>query len=268
MSLPTSHSLDVPGARLYYEVQGSGPALILIGHPMGVSGFAAIAQPLAEDYTVVTYDPRGFARSTIEDRNQDAEPDLLADDVRRVLEAVGDGPAHVFGSSGGAITGLALVARYPGRVHTLVAHEPPLALLLPEADDAPSRMHNIYDTYRDSGTGAAWARFFTFTGMSPPPQGDDAVPEPSAEMVATSERFFGHGLLPIALYQPDFSALQGGPARVVVAGGTTSKGEFPQRTAAALAERLGTPLIDFPGGHGGFASDAREFAALLRLTLA
>src|SRR3984957_11405857 len=121
MSLPTSHSLDVPGARLYYEVQGSGPILMLIGHPMGVSGFAAIAPLLAEDYTVVTYDPRGFARSTIEDSDQDGEPDLLADDVRRVLEAVGERPAHVFGSSGGAVSGLALTARYPARVHTLFA---------------------------------------------------------------------------------------------------------------------------------------------------
>src|ERR1700675_2408244 len=101
MSSRTSHSLDVPGAHLYYEIQGSGPALMLIGHPMGASGFAAVGQLLAEDYTVVTYDPRGFARSTIDDRDQDAEPDLLADDVHRVLEVVGDGPAHVFGSSGG-----------------------------------------------------------------------------------------------------------------------------------------------------------------------
>jgi pimeloyl-ACP methyl ester carboxylesterase len=113
MSLPTSHLLEVPGARLYYEVQGSGPALMLIGHPMGVSGFAAIARLLAEDHTVVTYDPRGFARSTIDDSDQDAEPNLQADDVRRVLEAVGDGPAHVFGSSGGAITAARLGRALP-----------------------------------------------------------------------------------------------------------------------------------------------------------
>jgi pimeloyl-ACP methyl ester carboxylesterase len=267
MSLPTSHSLDVPGARLYYEVQGSGPALMLIGHPMGVAGFAAIAPLLAEHYTVVTYDPRGFARSTIDDPDQDAEPDLVADDVRRVLEVAVDGPAHVFGSSGGAVTGLALVARYPGQVRTLVAHEPPLALLLPEADEARAGMQDIYDISRSSGTGAAWEKFFTFTGMSPPPRRDEPA-APSAEVVATSERFFGHGLLPIALYQPELAALRGGPARVVVAGGTTSKGEFPQRTAAALAERLGTSLIDFPGGHAGFASDAGDFAAVLRRTLA
>jgi pimeloyl-ACP methyl ester carboxylesterase len=241
---------------------------MLVGHPMGALGFAAIAPLLSEDYTVVTYDPRGFARSTIDDPDQDAEPDLLADDVRRVLEAVGDGPAHVFGSSGGAVTALALVARYPGHVKTLVAHEPPLALLLPDAEEARAGIEDVYDTYRDAGIGAAWRRFSTFSGIEMRPQGEDGTPQsPSAEAVATSERFFRHGLLSIALYQPDFSALQGMPVRVVIAGGTTSKGEFAQRTAVALAERLGTPLIDFPGGHAGFASDSEDFAAVLHRAL-
>ena len=202
---------------------------------MGASGFAAIGRLLAEEYTVVTYDPRGFARSTIDDPDQDAEPDLLADDARRVLEAVGGEPAHVFGSSGGAVTGLALVAHYPGHVQTLVAHEPPLALLLAEAEEARAGMDDIYDTYRGSGSRAAWQKFSAFSGIDMCPQGEDAAPQPpSPEAMATSERFFRHGLLPIALFQPEFSALQDAPTRVVVAGGTTSKGQFAQRTAVAL----------------------------------
>ena len=163
MSLPTSHMLDVPGARLYYEVRGSGPTLLLVGHPMGAAGFAPIAPLLAGTHTVVTYDPRGFARSTIDDPAQDAEPDLLADDARRVLAAVGTAPAQVFGSSGGAVTGLALVARHPGRVGTLVAHEPPLALFLPEAEEARAGMHGVYDTYRT-------------TASAPPGSGSDPSP--------------------------------------------------------------------------------------------
>jgi clorobiocin biosynthesis protein CloN7 len=243
---------------------------MLIGHPMGSSGFAPIAPLLADDHTVVTYDPRGFGRSTIDDRDQDAEPELLADDVRRVLEAVGGGLAGVFGSSGGAVTGLALVALHASHVQTLVAHEPPVALLLPEAEEARAGIHDIYDTFRNSGIGAAWQKFFAFAGLEMPPQGEnDVAPSPpEAEMVATSERFFGHSLLPIALYAPDFAALEIAPTRIVVAGGTTSKGEFAQRSAAALAERLGSPLVDFPGGHGGFASDAEDFISVLRHTLA
>jgi clorobiocin biosynthesis protein CloN7 len=259
--------MDVPGARLHYEVHGGGPVLMLVGHPMGVSGFAAIAPLLAEDYTVVTYDPRGFGRSTIDDPDQDAEPDLLADDVRRVLEAVGDGPAHVFGSSGGAVTGLALAARFPGHVRTLVAHEAPLALLLPDAEQARAGIHDVYDTYRNSGIGAGWQRFAAFTGMNMIPQPNAAPEPPSPGAVAMSERFFRHGLLPIALYRLDFAALEAAPTRVVAAGGTASKGEFPERTAAALADRLGSPLVEFPGGHTGFVSDPEDFAAVLRRAL-
>jgi pimeloyl-ACP methyl ester carboxylesterase len=268
MSLATNHRLDVPGATLYYEVQGSGPLLMLAGHPMGASGFASIAPLLAPFRTVVTYDPRGFGRSTIDDPDQDGEPDLVADDMRRILEAVGMVPAQVFGSSGGAVTGLALVARYPDLVGTLVAHEAPLALLLPDAEEASAAMHEIYDTYRNTGIGPAWEKFSSFTGMDTGPQDDHVDPgPPSAEEVATSERFFGHGLLPIALYQPDFSALHTAPSRIVVAGGSASKGQFPQRTAVALAKRLGTSLIDFPGGHVGFISDPKEFAGVLQRAL-
>jgi clorobiocin biosynthesis protein CloN7 len=237
---------------------------MLVGHPMGCAGFAFVAPLLASDYTVVTYDPRGFARSTIDDRDQDADPALLADDVRRVLEAVGSGPAHVFGSSGGAVTGLALVARHPSHVRTLVAHEPPLARLLPEAEQLSAGFKEVYDTYRSSGAGAAWQRFAILTGVLIQ-QRDDAPPPLSPDTVAMSERFFRRGLLPIALYEADLAAVR--EARVIVAAGKSSERQFPRRAAAALAERLGQPLIEFPGAHAGFATEPKEFAALLRQTL-
>jgi hypothetical protein len=138
----------------------------------------------------------------------------------------------------------------------------------PCAEKARAEIDDVYDTYCNKGIGAAWQRFSTFSGIEMRTQGEGATPQaPSAEAVATSERFFRHGLLPIALYQPDCSALQSTPVRVVVAGGTTSKDQFAQRTAVALAERLGTRLIDFPGGHAGFASDPEDFAAVLRRSL-
>jgi hypothetical protein len=65
MSPPTNNSLEVPCARLHCEVQGSGPGRMLVGHPIGCSGFVAIAPLLAEGYTVATYDPRCVAQPAI-----------------------------------------------------------------------------------------------------------------------------------------------------------------------------------------------------------
>ncbi|HTR79557.1 MAG TPA: alpha/beta hydrolase [Gemmatimonadaceae bacterium] len=272
--MSTNHWLDVPGARLYYEVQGSGPVVMLVGHPMDSAGFAAIASVLASDHTVVTYDPRGFGKSTIEDRDQDAEPDLIADDVFLVLDVVGHGPAHVFGSSGGAVTALALAVRHPSSVRTIVAHEPPLAAFLPEAEEAERGSREVYDAYRTGGAMVAWQRFMAFTGIqmrppaNAPPMDSAAAARAAARAAATSDRFFGHSLLPVTLYRPDLAALQRPSPRVVIAAGAASKGQYPQRAAVALAERLGTSVIEFPGGHAGFTTDPQAFASVLRRTLA
>ena len=267
--MTTSNWLHVTGAHLYYEVRGSGPVLMLIGHPMDSAPFAAVASLLATDHTVVTYDPRGFGRSAIDDLHQDADPDLIAGDVHRVLSAVGNGPAQVFGSSGGAVTALALASRHPGSVRTIVAHEPPTAVFLPDAEEAEKGMRDIYEAYRRNGIRTAWEQFAAFTGIAMHPQGGGEPSDDAARTgaVATSERFFGHGLLPVVLYRPEVEALRNSSSRVVIAAGATSKGEFPHRTAAALSERLGTPLIEFPGGHGGFLSHPQEFASVLRRTL-
>src|SRR5215467_3873306 len=96
-------TLDVPGARLYYERRGSGPPLLMIGSPMDSTGFAGLADTLVGSYTVVTYDPRGIGNSSREDSDQDVTPEQQADDVHRLLTALGSGPADVFGSSGGAV---------------------------------------------------------------------------------------------------------------------------------------------------------------------
>jgi pimeloyl-ACP methyl ester carboxylesterase len=128
-------TLKVPGATLYYEIRGSGPVLLMIpGGPMDAGGFARLAERLADRYTVVTYDCRGNSRSPHDGSPDDLTVEVLADDAHRLLEVVGSEPAYVLGSSGGATYGLDLVARYPGRVHSLVAHEPPVSALLPDAD--------------------------------------------------------------------------------------------------------------------------------------
>jgi clorobiocin/coumermycin A biosynthesis protein CloN7/CouN7 len=266
---PTTHILDVPGARLYYQRRGSGPLLLLIGSPMDNTGFAPLATALADDYTVVTYDPRGIGDSSRQDTTQDVTPEQQADDVHRLLSALGGQPADVFGSSGGATVGLALVTAHPDQVRTLVAHEPPVVELLADSAQVRAQIQDIYDTYRAEGADKAMQKFMAHAGLGEGigQQGDaphwEPPPEQLAQMRTTTEQFLAHLLRPTTRYRPDIQALRAASTRIVVAGGTTSKGQLANRTAAALADQLGTSVVDFPGDHGGFVFLPEPFGRLL-----
>ncbi|MFF6775784.1 alpha/beta fold hydrolase [Streptomyces sp. NPDC012637] len=154
----------VPGATLRYETRGSGPVLLLVPGGAGDAGmYDGMADRLAAaGYTVVSYDQRGLSRSPLDGPLADQSVAEWADDALAVLDAVspdGAGPAYVFGGSSGGIVALALLARHPGRVRRVVAHEPPLVELL--ADPAPYRDHfaEVRELQRTQGLGAAMARF-------------------------------------------------------------------------------------------------------------
>jgi pimeloyl-ACP methyl ester carboxylesterase len=287
--------LDVPGGRLYYEVRGSGLALLVIGQPMTADPFGPLADLLAEDHTVITYDPHGLGRSTIDDPSVAVTPEMEADDLAAIVEALGSGRVDVFGSSGGAVAGLAFAARHPDRLGTLIAHEPPVTELLPDAAQVRAAVDEIEDAYRGSGTSAAWGKFVslvmhrgavTDAGIptadwppaearsdAAPTKGEDttqqaASPEPSAKQAADDELFFLRMLEPFTRYEPPIAALRSGASRIVVAVGATSSGEIAVRSAEALAELLGTPPAVFPGDHGGFMADPAGFATKVREVLA
>lgn len=267
-----SRTIDVPGARLHYEVRGKGPLLLVIGSPMAAAEFAPLAHALATDHTVVTYDPRGFADSPVDDPDGPSNPDLRADDVAAILDALGAPSADVFGSSGGAVTGLALVARHPGRVGTLIAHEPPLLDLLPDADAQRAATADIVETFRSDGLQAAWMKFMVNAGFDVAAFGSDAdgPPEPANpdQALAEGARFFLHDLEPTTQYLPDFEALRASGSRIVVGLGAESGHLLTQRTSVAVAERLGVGTTEFPGDHGGFMGAPAEFAARIREVLA
>jgi pimeloyl-ACP methyl ester carboxylesterase len=292
----TTHRLDVPGGRLYYEVRGSGPLLLVIGQPMTSGPFGPLADLLADDHTVVTYDPHGLGQSTADDPSLDVTPEVQADDLAQLVDAVGGGPADLFASSGGAVAALALAARHPRQVRTLVAHEPPVTELLPDAPYVRAVVDDIVDTYRASGSGAAWGKFVSlviYDGLVTdagvpaatwPPPGQDsgqgqgetgadpsdvqqAAPPPTAKQRADDELFFLRMLKPFTRYAPAVEALRGPGPRVVIGLGDASRGEVAPRSAIALAERLGSEPVLFPGDHGGFMADPVAFADTLRKVL-
>ena len=147
-----TRTIAAPGCTVTYDVrrnEDSGePPLMLIGSPMGASGFRALADDFPER-TVITYDPRGDERSIKDDPSSLSNPNQHADDLHRIIQEVG-GPVDMFASSGGAVNALALVATHPDDVRILVAHEPPLAALLPDVLQVRAELADMNDRYQQA----------------------------------------------------------------------------------------------------------------------
>jgi pimeloyl-ACP methyl ester carboxylesterase len=274
----TSSTLKAPGATIYCERQGSGPVLLIIpGGPQDAGVFADLSRRLADRYTVVRYDPRGNSRSAFDGEPEELNLDVQGDDAAALIEAAGGGPAYVFGTSGGAQIGLNLAAHYPERVRALVAHEPPAIMMLDDPSEALAADRSLYDTYRREGVDAAMRKFFADNGLAGGAEQKGAPPQcaPTPEAAETFARVSGnfeywlaHGLRPLSLYRPDIDALRKGQPHVVVGIGEESAGQPIQGMGTALADKLGTEPVAFPGDHMGFVLHAAAFAETLHLTFA
>ena len=266
-------TLKVPGASIYYELCGSGPVLLMMpGGPADASAFRSIAGQLAQHYTVVTYDPRGLSRSKLDSPlDEERIVEVFADDVHRLLAAVTNEKADVFASSGGAVIALELAARDPEQLNTVVSHEPPSPTLQPDPAGVRGVMEKITATYRTAGIGPAVQIFSDLTRSGPPPapesQPTPEMLEDGARMMGNMDLFFGPYVLAIARYEPDFGAVNAASCRIVAAVGEDSRGELAHDGGLALAERLGTEAVVFPGDHAGFGGRAAEFAIKLREVL-
>lgn len=264
MTEPKTHTLDVPGAVLTYDVRANDastqPVLLIIGSPMAASGFGTLAGHFA-DRTVVTYDPRGSERSRRTDGASETTPDEHADDLHRLIAALDAGPVDLFATSGGAVNALALVARHPEQVRTLVAHEPPAAQELPDREAVLAACVDIHETYLRSGVGPAMAKFIALVSYEGPlPDGFANQPGPDPAMFglpttddgSRDDPLVGQNIVSCNSYRHDFDALRRASTRIVLAVGAESGRVMAGRAAVAVAERLGTAPVTFPGGHAAF----------------
>jgi pimeloyl-ACP methyl ester carboxylesterase len=267
-----TNTLKVPGATLYYESRGSGPVLLMIpGGPADAGVFASIVPALADRYRVVTCDPRGNSRSSLDGSPEDWSADIQADDAHRLLAAVGNEPAYVFGNSSGAFVALALAARHPEQVRVVVAHEAPAMELLPDRERHRDENREIYELYKREGVGAAMARFLSAAGLArdaqaasaPQNPADPATQQMMARVGKNFELFIARTLRQAGAHVPDFDALRSTSVRVIVAAGEGSRGRPIFEASEALTRRLGATVVHFPGDHGGFTSHPGAFAKTL-----
>jgi len=280
-----THTLETTEVDIVYDVQGplptadGRPPLFMIGQPMDASGFRALASYFP-DRTVVTYDPRGLGRSVRKDGRVDHLPSIQADDVHAVIRALSVGPVTMFASSGGAVTALALVAAYPNDVTVLVAHEPPLLPVLPDAEAAARARANFRDAYVAKGRGAGMAAFIAMTSwqgeftddyFAQPTPDPAQFGMPSEDDGSRDDPLLSDRSWAVSGYRPDFDALAAAPTRIVIAVGEESAGTFTGRTSVATADLLGQQATVFPshhagflGGDSGYAGQPEPFARRLR----
>jgi pimeloyl-ACP methyl ester carboxylesterase len=265
----TASSLEVPGAHLYYEVRGEGPLLVLVGAPMDAASFAPLADLLASDHTVLTTDPRGINRSRVNDPGQDSTPQMRADDLSRLVTHLEAGPAAVLGSSGGAVSALALIQVHPEQVSTVIAHEPPLIELLPDRAELHAGNEDVIARWIAGDHIGSWKAFLDNANIRMPPGAFEAMfaAQPDPQAVADTNFQNRHMLRGTTHWQPDITALRSAATRIVVGIGENSAGQVCDRTSRALAMALDSEPAMFPGGHAGFAQDPGGFATRLRSVL-
>ncbi|MGW6575970.1 alpha/beta fold hydrolase [Streptomyces sp. NPDC054945] len=273
-----THVLAVPGATLHFQVVGRGPVLLLSQSGEGDADRTVDLVPhLTDTFTVVTYDRRGLSRSTLHDPARPVTMAEHADDVARLLAEVTDRPASMAGFSMGAAIGLQAVARHPGLLSTLIAHEPVMPNLLAEADRAEhlAELSAIQNAHSTGGLTAAFPVIARHLGIDPAHDAteDDLTPQPLTPRRQANFGFF-IGTEFTAVTTDDLdpaeavrAAARAGTRIIAATGRTTRPTVHTYRCALALAARLDTEPVEFPGGHNGNTAFPRATARTLKTLL-
>jgi pimeloyl-ACP methyl ester carboxylesterase len=264
----TSGLIQAGTTKLYHEVRGSGPALLITGGTGDAGEWTHLAPTLAEECTVVTYDRRGMSRSPRPDGWTATSMAEAADDAAALLRALDLTPAVVVGHSGGASAACSLVVRHPQVVRHAVLYEPPLLAMAPEALVAGLRAV-IEQAMAEGGPRHAMEAFIRGNAgdevadqwfESLDPSGRDRILDNGAV-------FFPIELPAFAAFIPNRNRMQASGVPLSVVAGAENRDTWIGAAAAWLAEGTGADLLELPGGHGGFVSHPQEFIELVRRIL-
>jgi pimeloyl-ACP methyl ester carboxylesterase len=256
--------LTVNGTELYHEIRGSGPPVLLIMGATGDGGhFDTLADLLADEFTVISYDRRGNGRSPVPSGWQTTSPEEQADDAAALLDALGVGPAAIFGTSSGGTFALCLLVRHPEAVCGAILHEPGLYALVDDFDAVRAPVRALVEGAREvGGPSAAVERFWCYV-VGDPDGWKRLTPALRERLRATASTFFDIEVGTYELYLPDQETLASlaAPVRILV-----SEGGLPffAEITGRLSERLGVDVGTTPGRHDVYHQYPSEFAEALR----
>ena len=249
--------------ELYYEVRGDGPPLLLIMGASGCGGvFGRFAELLADEFTVVSYDRRGNARSPRPGYWNSTSPEEQADDAAAQLAGLGLAPAAIFGTSSAGIFALAAVIRRPESIRGAVLHEPALFRLFDHPTDVRATLTQLIKQAMEAGGPAtALERFIRFAAGDA--NWEHLEPGIQQAMLASANTYFGVESGAFDSYLPSEETLASitMPIKLLV---STQSHSFFSEAAARLAEVLRVEVTRTPGTHFPYLDHPRELAQTIR----
>ena len=252
------------GVELFCRIEGRGdPVLLIHGAMVDADFFREVQEFLSRRYRVITYDRRGYSRSS---QGEDYSLRRQAEDAACVLRALTKKKAVVIGCSAGAIIALKLKEICPDSVSWVYVHEPPIVtldgVLNPEIE---KWLAGIYEKIGRGKIRSAVADFVVIASANMDPRAKPLQPEAMQQQLDNGKIFIAKEFPEIfdRSFKPvDYAALKE-KDKITVLAGDSSGETYATRATRALAEQLGTEICYVAGGHNGARDLPLEFASVI-----
>lgn len=272
-------TLQLTGADVRYHKVGKGPVLILIPGANGTGDiYMPLAKQLADHFTVIAVDRRGFGKSTLtaplpaEVSSPDSQYRVKRDaqDIAEIAKhESGDTPVYVLGSSSGSIVAMHVLKEHTEVVKKIAFHEPPINTFLPDAKFWQDKNAEIVDIEEEDGMPAAMKVFFDALNVAPidremmSSSSNNDNEEISAQRVKEMQNWFMYEIRQYTSSDIAIKDLKPYADCITLLNGTDSHNSFPQEVNDYLASELGINIIEIPGGHLGYVQKPEGFAKVL-----
>ncbi|KAI7891848.1 Alpha/Beta hydrolase protein [Mucor mucedo] len=256
--------LEVNGANLCYEIEGSGPYIVFVaGGNGGHRLFRRIRDILTKHFTVVLYDRRGYFRSKLtgpQDYKKNVEANV--EDLYRLMKHITDEKFVIFGISGAGPIIFKYLVTYPETISKMIAHEPVyFPENFPRKKDVQNFHNHLHRLLHYEGRNASMA----LIGTEYFNEADSYILVHNQKSDKTNNwtYWIEHECCEDPFINIDLNSIKAQSRKLMFLNGQDCRGYFVQEPGKFIAEAIGKETYTLPGGHIGFYTHSKEFAAEL-----